>query len=217
MYKQPSRHTAIAATTPSTTRSGGGGDRRNEEKALAFERSLFDWRSRHLILVLTLGYQEEWRPFVSYEMLCQHRSQLFANRRCNKLLREINGYVWKIEEGEASGGLHLHLCIAYSGAFQADVYLAQCIGEYWVDVITQGKGSYWNSNAQKEMHAKFGHGIGTGQIDRHDTEKRESLRKILLYLCKTEQAVSGAEGQRVRAFGTSQVPRARSAGGRGRD
>lgn len=102
MFKASSRPTANTESTPSISRKADREDRRNEEQALAFEQAMFDWRSRHLILVMTLGYEEEWRPYITYEAMCQHRNRFFANRRSNRLLRGINGYVWKVEEGETS-------------------------------------------------------------------------------------------------------------------
>lgn len=80
------------------------------------------------------------------------------------------------------------------------------VGEYWKTVITRGMGTYWNSNAQKEHHARYGHGIGTGQIDRHDEIKREALRQNLRYLAKDDQCVKTRTGPHLRTFGTSQFP-----------
>ena len=179
---------------------------RNATRALQLEASMFNWRSRHLILVLTLTYKPEWKSTVTLDMIRHHRDQLLNNRRNNQLLDGINGYVWKIEEGNGSGGLHLHVVIFYSGDHRADIYIAQCIGEYWINVITQGMGTYWNSNAQKDKHAAYGHGIGTGQIDRNDLQKRLALQENLLYLAKNDQHVLTAVPPHLRLFGTSQFP-----------
>ena len=167
---------------------------------------MFNWRSRHLILVLTLTYKPEWKNTVTLDMIRHHRDKLLNNRRSNQLLEGINGYVWKIEEGNYSGGLHMHVVIFYSGDQRSDIYIAQCIGEYWINVVTQGMGTYWNSNAQKDFHASYGYGVGTGQIDRNDLQKRSALQKNLLYLAKNEQHVSTAASPHVRLFGTSQLP-----------
>jgi hypothetical protein len=143
---------------------------------------------------------------ITLDLLRQHRDHLLNNRRCNELLQGIDGYVWKIEEGPSSGGLHLHVLIFYNGDHRADVYITQLIGEYWVNVITQGIGSYWNSNADKDMHLEHGHGIGTGQIDRHQDEKREALKKNLRYLAKNDQIVTD-RNPHYRTFGTSRLPK----------
>jgi len=179
---------------------------RNASRAIQLEQAMFDWRSRHLILVLTLTYKPEWQNLITLDLIREHRSKLLANQRCNELLQGINGYVWKIEEGQHSGGLHLHVVIFYAGNHRADIHIAESIGEYWNNVITQGIGEYWNSNAQKELHAQYGHGIGTGQINRHDLARRESLRENLKYLAKNDQHVDTSRDPHYRTFGTSQFP-----------
>ncbi len=179
---------------------------RNANRALQLEQAMYDWRSRHLVIVLTLNYKPEFRHLITLDILRQHRDKLLNNRRCNALLQGIQGYGWKVEEGQTSGGLHLHVVIFYSGKHRADIQIAQSLGDYWVTTITNGIGSYWNSNAQKELHAQYGHGIGTGQIDRNDIAKREALRRNLLYLAKDEQHVSTGKNSHQRMFGTSQMP-----------
>ena len=180
---------------------------RNAARAMQFEQAMFDSRSRYLILVLTLGYRPERRHEITLDLLREHRNRLFNNRRCNELLQCINGHVWKIEEGQNSGGLHFHVVIFYSGDHRADILIAKRIGEYWVDVVTQGMGAYWNSNAAKDAHAEFGHGIGTGPINRNDDTKREALRQNLRYLAKDDQHVETRTNRHSRMFGTSQSPR----------
>lgn len=199
---QPSRPAAYIEGANNTTRSRQ--KERNEARILQLEQAMFDRRSRYLILVLTLTYQEAYRHLITLEDIQQHRDQLLNNRRNNQLLADIEGYVWKIEEGGNSGGLHLHLILFYSGRHRSDVQIAQAIGEYWMHGITGGIGNYWNSNAERDFHARFGHGIGTGQIDRHDHVKREALRINLRYLTKEEQRVTCKISPYDRLFGTSQ-------------
>lgn len=180
---------------------------RNEARVLQFEQAMFDRRSRYLVLVLTLNYQPAYQQWITFEDIQQHRDRLLNNRRNNQLLADIEGYVWKIEEGGNSGGLHLHLILFYSGRHQLDVQIAQSVGKYWKHVITDGIGDYWNSNAERDFHARFGHGIGTGQIDRNDHAKREALRINMRYLAKDEQQVTCKTSPYDRLFGTSQLPR----------
>lgn len=180
---------------------------RNETRVLELEQAMFNHRSRYLVLFLTLNYQEPYRQWMTLEDIQHHRDQFLNNRRTNQLLRDIQGYVWKIEEGGMSGGLHLHVVIFYSGSHRADVQIARSIGEYWKHTITGGIGDYWNSNAEKDFHARFGHGIGTGQIDRHDYDKRDALRQNLRYVAKDDQKVTNRVGRNERMLGTSQFPR----------
>lgn len=180
---------------------------RNEACVLQFEQAMFQRRSRYLILALTLNYQEAYRPWITLEDIQLHRDRLLNNRRNNQLLADIEGYVWKIEEGQNTGGLHLHIIIFYSGIHRADVQIARSIGEYWKHVITGGIGDYRNSNAEKDQHARYGHGIGTGQINRNDQAKREALRINLRYLAKDEQRVTCKTSPYDRLFGRSLLPK----------
>lgn len=180
---------------------------RNLASALELEAAMFNHRSRYLILYLTLSYRPEYKNYLSLEDIQRDRDHLLNNRRSNTLLQGIKGYVWKIEEGGAGGGLHMHLLIFYSGECHADVYYAREIGEYWTNVITQGRGCYWNSNDNKEGYARYGFGVGIGQINRHDDAKRQALRQILAYLAKEEQQVRSKTTPHDRLFGRSQYPR----------
>lgn len=182
-------------------------EQRNTERALQLDEAMYAARSRYLILVLTLSYKPEYRDSITLSDIRRDKERFFGNFRHNQLLQGINAYVWKIEEGENSGGLHLHVLIFYSGEHRADIYIAQRIGEYWENIITKGKGSYWNSNADKEIHKRYGHGIGTGQIDRHDEAKRRALQENLRYLAKGAQRVVSSTNTECRLFGTSQFPR----------
>jgi len=175
---------------------------RNLERALAFEEAMFNWRSRHLILILTLTYKDEYRNIVTLNDLQRDRDTLFNNMRMNSFLRKINGYIWKIEEGGEGGGLHMHVVIFYDRADHADIYIAKGIGDYWSEILTSKRGDYWNSNADKEKYRY----VATGQIDRHDIVKRSALRSVLEYMAKTDQHVSSRTNPHCRMFGTSQVP-----------
>jgi hypothetical protein len=178
---------------------------RNEENVLEMNEEMYRVRSRWLILVLTLNYKKECRRWITLDEIQKHRDKFFAARRYNNLMEGIENYVWAIEQGEKTG-FHLHVILYYSAKHQRDVWLAQQVGEYWANVVTEGKGAYWNSNARKAFHERRGHGIGTGQIDRKDGLKRESLRKNLLYLAKASQYLMIKGDDRVRTFGMGRVP-----------
>lgn len=179
--------------------------KRNQAKGLAFEAKMYGWKSRHLVLVLHFSYKREYRKDMTFEDMRRDRRRFFNNRRTSRLLRGIEGYIWKIERGEDSG-LHMHLIIFYSTDFRADVIIAKMLGEYWVNVVTEGKGDYWNSNANKDKHERRGYGDGTGVIDWRDTKKRYALCKTISYLAKPEQFLPMTDGEQIRTFGTSQVP-----------
>lgn len=183
---------------------------RNEAKGLAIEQKVFENKSRQLVLMLHFGFQEQHRSKITFDEIQKYRKKFFNNCRTNKLLRGIVDYIWKLEEGDESG-LHLHVLIFYTADSCRDVYIAQRIGEYWVKV-TDGKGQYWNSNADKWFHEKYGHGVGTGEINWNDDAKRESLRKNIRYMTKADQFLKMKYGERSHLFGTSQVEEKKKSG-----
>ncbi|MCZ2903222.1 hypothetical protein [Burkholderia thailandensis] len=183
---------------------------RNEAKGLAIERQVFENKSRQLVLMLHFGFQEKYRARVTLEEIQKYRKKFFNNCRTNKLLRGIGDYIWKLEEGDESG-LHLHVLIFYTADSCRDVYIAQQLGEYWVKVA-DGIGQYWNSNANKVFHEKYGHGVGTGEINWDDYAKREALRENIRYMTKADQFLRMKYGEHSRLFGTSQVEEKKKSG-----
>ncbi|AXV70366.1 hypothetical protein CJO74_14360 [Ralstonia solanacearum] len=183
--------------------------KRNARNVLALEEAMFSnetGRSRWLVLSLTLGYKPQCRRWITPKMLQEHRDRFFKARRFNTLMSGIKGFVWAIEQGEETG-LHLHVILFYSAEHNHDEFITKQIGDYWADVVTEGKGAYWNSNKRwlKKRYEKK-HGVGVGQIDWHEVEKREALRKNLVYLAKAEQYLMVKGAERMHLFGMGQVP-----------
>jgi hypothetical protein len=183
---------------------------RNIDRALALDDAMFQWQPRHVLLVLTLTYEARWKDWMTIDDLRHHRDTLLNNAPFNMLLKGINGYDWKIEEGQDGGGLHMHLVIYYEAGRcdydHHDVYYAEAIKKYWEQVVTKGRGYAWNSNASKTQNALGRFGDVTGLIDRNNVEKRQALRSYLEeYLCKEDQQVA-ARAPHFHMFGTSQFP-----------
>lgn len=150
---------------------------------------MFARRSRYLILFLTLNYKPEYREDVTLGTIQRHRDRFIAYMGADDhpLLGEIDGLIWKLEEGQSSGGLHLHFLIFYSGKRRGDVMIARQLGEYWSDRITRGWGAYRNSNADKER-MEYRWGVGIGQVNRHRDSKRDSLQLFIEnYMAKSNQ------------------------------
>ncbi|MEJ0003522.1 MAG: hypothetical protein WDN30_08120 [Pararobbsia sp.] len=182
---------------------------RNKENVLAMDEAMFSpdtGRSRWLVLSLTLRYKPKYRRWTTPEIVQQHRERFFAARRFNDLMSGIGNFVWAIEQGEDTG-LHLHVILYYSSEHNHDERIAKQIGEYWVNVVTDGKGDYWNSNQGwlKRRYEKKGHGVGVGQID-WNSSKREALRENLIYLAKAEQYLMSWSVERIHTFGMGHVP-----------
>lgn len=188
--------------------------KRNEKNVLAMEEKMFSerGRSRWLILSLTLQYRKEYRSEITPRIVQKHRAKFFSSRRSNKLMRGIKSYVCSMEQGSDTG-LHLHMILFYSSDSNRDERIARKIGEYWEEV-TQSMGEFWNSNAGwlKHGYAKRGHGVGVGQINWNDHEKREALRRNLIYLTKPEQNLMVNADEGIRTFTMGHMPIKASSG-----
>lgn len=178
---------------------------RRQAKAITWEKEMFEWRSRHLFIFLSFGYQPEHRAQITPELIQTRKKSFLENRRMNTLLSGIDGYVWKLEEGDDTG-LHLHILIAYTTESRRDIDIGNQLGEYWNRVVTKGIGKFWNSNIGLDRRP-FLHRIAVGQINHNDTAEREGLREHLSYLTKSDQYLKRKRSPRSRTFGMSQPPK----------
>lgn len=189
--------------------------KRNVGNVLALEEAMFSQetgKSRWLVLSLTLRYKPRFRRWITPEIVQRHRGRFFRARRFNKLMSGIKNYAWAIEQGEDTG-LHLHVILFYSADHNRDEFIAEQIGDYWVNVLTEGKGDYWNSNAdwlKKGYERK--RGVGVGQINWNDAKKRKALRENLVYLAKAEQYLMLKDAESIHTFGLGQPPKKEKAG-----
>ncbi|CAJ8144147.1 Protein of uncharacterised function (DUF3296) [Burkholderia pseudomallei] len=141
-------------------------------------------------------------------MFQQYRKRFFVARRYNELMKGIANYVWAIEQGEESG-LHLHVILFYDARkHNHDEFIAKQIGEYWSNVVTENKGEAWNSNQAwlKRRYAKK-HGVGVGQINWNECEKRDALRTNLVYLAKADQYLISRSVEHMHTFDMGNIPK----------
>lgn len=79
-------------------------------------------------------------------------------------------------------GIHFHVAILLNGHLkQRDVWIAMQMGEHWKNVITEGRGRYFNSNAVRFPER------AVGMIRREDYAKRRAfVRHVIGYLTKPD-------------------------------
>lgn len=189
-------------------------EREMKERVEQFEEALFseEGRSRWLVLSLTLKYQPQYRRWITLEDVQRHRDRFFAARGYKQLMGHIRAYAWTLEEGESTG-FHLHVVLFCDCVTRDDERLAKEIGDYWEEVVTEGKGAYWNSNEERlKRFYERKRGIGVGQIDRRNEKMRQALRENLVYLVKAEQLFQIKVEGKIHTFGMSNVPKKRTAG-----
>jgi hypothetical protein len=147
---------------------------------------LFSKYARLVVLRIDFGYKKGQN--VNIEDLVKDIDHIHKNKRHNKLFDHLVGYINKIEFG-LDKGMHAHALLFYDGSKRrpdSDIYFAKEIGEYWVNQITNGRGVYWNRNAEKPKFERNNR-LGIGDIHVSDNVKIQNLYGIAEYFCKSEQ------------------------------
>jgi hypothetical protein len=169
---------------------------KNYQSMINYIDNLFTRHGRLLVIRIDLSYRKDIdTPFLNeeeiYQKYCQakvDREHLFQNMRSNALFNHMVGYIWRLEYGEDKG-FHNHMIFFYDGSqVQQDVTIGRMIGEYWVNVITQGsRGLYYNCNAYKEKYER----CGIGMINWNNLQLIANLKNDAVpYLAKPDEYIS---------------------------
>lgn len=147
---------------------------------------------------------------VPFETVQRDRARLFSNMKGKpSLFKHLVASVWRIEFTPGAG-YHLHLALFFNGSkVQNHEWLAQQIGEYWRDAITNGEGRFHNCNMDWDEGAP---NYALGVINYTDQAKRATLLKAVEYLCKISQQVLVLPYQGCNLFGASFAHRKRKNG-----
>lgn len=94
------------------------------------------------------------------------------------------GYMIK-SEFTLRRSLHHHVLLILDGnAHWQHIELAKAVGEFWVNVITKGMGTYHNVNMHTDLDSPD---CGIGLVSVHDQQKVLALKtKVIAYLCKPD-------------------------------
>ena len=151
---------------------------------------------------------------VTFDEIRRDRMRLLANMKGKRSLFQHHvGNLWRIEFSPKAG-FHLHLALFFGGALVDHELLAKEIGAYWVNDITQGRGSFHNCNMRWDKDSpKYGLGV----IHRDDRAKRVALMERGLALIHTERQHAIVLPYPVctmfgSGFGKSKQPKARRTG-----
>lgn len=152
---------------------------------------------------------------VSFETVQKDRGRFFDNMKGKpSLFEHLVGHLWRIEFSQGAG-YHLHIVLVFDGSkVHKHAWLAQKIGEWWANDITDGRGHFHNVNAAwKESDPN----CGIGMIEYDDDAKRRNLEgRVLAYLCKSSQIVQVLPYEGANTFGSSELPKPPSGLGRPR-
>ena len=138
-------------------------------------------------------------------------ARLLSNKRHNKILNQIKGYILKFEHG-LKKGFHVHALFFMDGNLhQNDGYFAHEITKYWKK-LTNDQGCTYNCHMAKDKYKT----LCIGMIDHTDTAKQKALDDCVQYFCKKEQYFMFNKLNSVRTIQISQPPQRRSNAGRPR-
>jgi hypothetical protein len=161
---------------------------KTEKSVRQYIEQLHDQNSKLLVLRVDLGYTKEHGKDMQLADIKGDAKHLLDNRRSNPTLFEHQvGYIMKFENTPAKGP-HIHALFLYDGQqVIKDAYLADQVGRYWRDKITDGKGVYHNCNRDKTVYDQ----CGIGMINHTETDKRTALmEKVIPYMLKPEQSIA---------------------------
>lgn len=180
---------------------------RNVKEYCKYVRSLFAAKTPINVIRIDLSYQNDTQ--IGIQDLIKDLKHLHGNMRHKpKLFKGLLGHVEKIEYGLCKG-FHVHVLFFFSSERRAnaDVYLAEQIGRYWINQITDGKGHYWNVNANKKQYKDIGQ-LGIGEIHAHDEETINHLcNNIVTYMCKVEQFIKPVANPKTKLLRRGEMPK----------
>lgn len=158
----------------------------------AFQDPVFERRNGAGVKTAAIG----WRKTKAHKGAFQR----YLQQRYGKALR---GFIWKIEYGVEKGYHHHVMVFLDAQAHARDVLIAQEMGEHWRSEITDGKGIYYNCNADKSKYTMN----GLGEVKYHDQAKRAGLNLAAQYLCKHDEVIQGALPRGHRALTRGRLPK----------
>ena len=167
---------------------------KNYQSMCQYINNLFSRYARLLVIRLDLGYRKdvdirymtENEVYAAYWQAKTDKEHLFNNTRTNQIFDNMVGYIWRLEYG-IDKGFHYHCIFFFDGSkVQQDINIADMIGMYWQNVITQGRGLYHNCNRHKKKYGK----CGIGMINYYDEVLINNLKLAAQYLVKPDEHLS---------------------------
>lgn len=213
------------------TRNWDNKPKRNRDELLQMTDEVFERRAKVLVIRLDFNYHAAKLDEADLEKTLQELSlavskpkgrvpfsevqrdrSLFLSRMKGKrsLFKDLLAYAWRIECTPVAG-FHLHFVFFFDGSkVMKHEWMAQKIGEYWSNDITNGRGYYQNVNRHRKNLPR--HLYGVGMIDHHDTQKRGCLvENVLSYFWKTNQSAQLIPYPKANLFGTGSLFRGKPA------
>ena len=179
----------------------------NKNSLEKYIKQLTQHYSKLLFIRVDLSIALEHQYVVGIEQFNQYLRK-FINRVQNQdtCFKDLQGYVWAIEQGERKG-YHCHVLLIYDGhKHQKDFGMAIQVGQCWTK-ITKSKGYVFNSNSTEYKERFNQKGIlGIGMIHRNNPEQVQNAINAAMYLVNPEKDHQHlrVKVQGMRSFGKGQ-------------
>ncbi|OOV05349.1 hypothetical protein RF819_00265 [Rhodoferax fermentans] len=181
---------------------------KNYRELVKYIDKQFEKHSRLLVLRIDFGYLKDqcWpsntEGAIKHDEVKLHRETLVAYMKRSLPKNSMVGFAWKLEYG-LEKSYHYHMLLLLDGSIvREDITIARMIGEYWSKTITNGKGLYWNCNANKSSYKS----CGIGMVSHGDSDTRKGLRKAAMYMTKTDYYIKMVTPGNGRVFGKGNMP-----------
>ncbi len=180
---------------------------KNFKGVMKYLYGMFQKHGRLLGIRVDFGYKKtiNFDPActsITYEEAKRHREALVEEIR-RRFKGVLAGYVWKFEYGLLKG-YHSHFLIFLDNSkVREDVTIVKMLGEHWNNDITEGRGVYFNCNAQKSSY-RF---CSLGTLRHDDPQIWDGLERIAAYLTKPDYYVKLNMPGKDRALGKGGPPK----------
>ncbi|HBM66154.1 MAG TPA: hypothetical protein DD418_22165 [Pseudomonas sp.] len=178
-------------------------ERANAKRARDLLGELRKKYSKVIAIRLDLEYFSEYGPrqqfqaqAITPEQAQVHRDEFLTYLRKGPFSDSIAGYIWKMEYGFEKG-FHFHFAIFLDGQkVYKDINIGDHMGRHW-QVLTEGKGAYFNCNKKKEAYVQ----CGIGMLNRGNDAMWEYLERAVRYMTKVDHYIRFQARTKSRTFG----------------
>ena len=176
-------------------------------RILKYVDSFFNFCPTIGVASIQLGYPYS-SPYRAPTLLQvqQDLKRFLNNIRCNSRFNRMIGYVWKLEDNLPQGySYHFIAFLNGSEIGSIDCHnFVHSLGEYWVQTITSGQGSYYLC---KEVEVNKYRYYGDGLIMQGNSEKFLQLAWHISYLCQIDTFDIDVFPVKMRTMGCGQIKR----------
>lgn len=183
-----------------------------------YTAAILRYYSKTLVVRVDFSYEGKANAPVTIDRVLTEFHSMMEDRSHLKLFEHLVGYGWAVEQSDRKG-FHIHAMFFFDGSkVRQDVTIGFAIGDYWVNHVTNGRGSFHNCNAKKQKYKR----CGIGMIHRNNAQECADTIEFMQYLAKggpflhRDNQYLRIRPFGARTFGTGQAPKMEDGTRRGR-